>query len=313
MMRRKTFALAGLTGMMLWLVLLWAQGGRGAQFQSPEEARDALLKAAAVSLDAVKNLLGTESEQILRTGDPVQDKMALDNFNARAKQGTKIERDQFNPNRATLLMGNADWPFPIPIVREGGTWHFDVKAGATEVRNRIVGANELDAIEVSEGYVEAQEQYASQDWDGVGIRQFARKVISTPGKKDGLYWPNDADSPVAGLISRAIAEGYHAPTQQRQPYHGYLYKILTSQGPAAVEGARDYIVQELMIAGFALVAWPAEYGVSGYKTFIVNQDGVVYEKDLGPKTNAEAEAMTAFNPDETWDPAPEVSWEPLDE
>jgi hypothetical protein len=307
---------ARLIGIVLigWPVLLCAQSGNGKTFGTPEEARDALLQAAAISARAIRDLLGPESDQISGTGDPVQDKTILENFNARAKKKAKLEVDEWNPKRVTLLVGEEEWPFAIPLVQDGGGWRWDVQAGAIEIRNRIVGANELDAIEICEGYVEAQEQYASVDRDGSGIPQYARKVSSSPGKKDGLYWPEDPDSPIGGLIARAIAEGYRAPSgEQRQPYHGYFYKILTAQGPAAVGGARDYIVQGLMLGGFALVAWPAEYGASGYKTFIVNQDGVVYEQDLGPDTAAEAEAMTEFNPDETWDLAPLVSWEPLDE
>ena len=308
---------AALIGMILiaWPGFVRAQTGSAKTFNTPEEGRDALLKAATVSLDAVRDLLGAGADQILQTGDPVQDKIALDNFNARANQKTELEPDERNTDRVILLIGNEEWPFPIPLVRNRQTWNknwqFDIKAGAEEIRNRIVGANELDTIQVCEGYVEAQQEYASVDRDGSGVPQYARKVSSSPGKKDGLYWPDDPDSPIAGLITRAIAEGYQAPSSQRQTYHGYFYKILTSQGPGAAGGARDYLVQGLMIGGFALVAWPADYGVSGFKTFIVNQDGVVYQKDLGLKTSIEAEKMTAFNPDKTWEQAPKVVYEPL--
>ena len=316
MMRCKAIALI-CTILIGCPVLALAQTGSGKMFSAPEEGRDALLKAAALSLDAVRDLMGPDADRVLHTGDPVQDKAALDRFNARAKEKTELEPDDTNPDKVTLLIGNEEWPFPIPLVRNRqawkNNWQFDVQAGAIEIRNRIVGANELDAIQLCEGYVAAQEEYASADRDGSGIPQYARKVNSSPGKKDGLYWPDDPDSPIAGLVSRAIAEGYAAPSANRQAYHGYFYKILTAQGPAAVGGARDYLVQGLMIGGFALVAWPAEYGISGFKTFIVNQDGVVYEKDLDTKTAAVAQAMTAFNPDETWDKSPVVSWEPLGE
>jgi DUF2950 family protein len=209
-----------------------------------------------------------------------------------------------NPNRATLLLGEEEWPFTVPLVRKNGRWSFDIQEGKAEIRRRIIGGNELDAIEICRGYVEAQQQYAETDWDGNGVLQYARKMISTEGKKDGLYWRGE-DSPVAAGFAKAVAEGYPQPTGTgTTPYHGYFYKILLSQGPNAASGVQDYVVHGMMIGGFALVAWPAEYSVSGIMTFIVNQDGVVYEKDLGPRTSTVAKAMTKFNPDQSWRVSP---------
>jgi hypothetical protein len=286
-------------------LLLCAQKAAGPKtFATPEEARDALVKAAATSLDAVREVFGPGADQVLSTGDPVQDKAALAKFNSRVGEKIQVVPDDDFPERRILLIGNEEWPFPIPLVPNGTSWSFDVKAGAEEIRNRIVGANELDAIQVCQGYVEAQEQYASADWDGNGVNQYAGKIISSPGKKDGLYWPDDPNSPIAGAISKAISEGYAASSGKPTGYHGYFYRVLTGQGPNAKGGARDYMIHDLMIGGFALVAWPVQYGVSGFKTFIVNQDGVVYEKDFGPNTNSAVQALKVFDPDDTWDVSP---------
>lgn len=274
-------------------------------FSTPQEARDALVQAAAKGWDPIREMFGPGSARILHTGDPVQDKTILENFNRRASEKAQVEPDETNLNRATLVLGEEEWPFPVPLVRKSGRWYFDVKEGEAEIHHRIIGGNELDAIEVCQGYVEAQHRYAETDRDGNGIPEYARHIVSSPGKKDGLYWPGD-DSPVAEAFARAVAEGYSPGGGSPKPYHGYLYKILTGQGPNAADGARDYLVHNLMIGGFALIAWPVEYGVSGIKTFLVNQDGIVYEKDLGPQTRTLANGVTRFNPDRTWDLAPLV-------
>jgi len=267
-------------------------------FGSPEEAQDALAQASAKGLDALRDLMGLGSGDVLRTGDPVEDKNLLDKFNRRVAEKIQVQADPMNSNHATLLIGNEEWPFAVPVMRNGGRWYFDVKEGKAEIRRRIIGGNELDTIEVCRGYVEAQEMYAQTDWNKKGVLQYASKIVSTPGHKDGLYWPGD-DSPIAEGIAKAVAQGYTSPGSGKG-YHGYLYKILLSQGPDAEGGEQDYIVHGLMIGGFALVAWPIEYGASGIMTFIVNQDGVVYEKNLGPQTGALAKAMTKFNPDKSW-------------
>jgi hypothetical protein len=234
----------------------------------------------------------------------VADQNLLQRFNQRAKEKVQLMPDAMNPNRVLVLVGEDEWPFAVPLKRVNGKWSFDLEEGKAEIRRRIIGGNELDAMQVCRGYVEAQEIYAQTDWEGKGVAQYARKLVSSPGKKDGLYWPGE-DSPVAAAIAKAALEGYGTPGAVPKAYHGYFYKVLLAQGPAAKGGARDYIVRDLMIGGFALVAWPAEYGVSGITTFIVNRDGVVFEKDLGPATRRLAQAMTAFNPDSSWQEAPE--------
>jgi hypothetical protein len=277
-----------------------AQTAATKTFATSEEARDALLQAAKGGTDALRALFGPGSEDIVRTGDPVQDKQLVDRFNARVAEKSELVPDPFNPDEVTLAIGNDDWPFAIPLVRKNGRWHWDIQEGKTEIRNRVVGQNELDAIDVCLGYVDAQYEYAEEDRTGKGVLQYASKLVSSPGKKDGLYWPG-VDSPVAESVAKATAEGYPPPQGGGQPYHGYRFKVLTGQGASAYGGAKNYVIQGFMIGGFGLVAYPAEYGVSGIKTFIVNQDGVVYEKDLGPQTATLARAMTRFNPDKTWD------------
>jgi hypothetical protein len=281
--------------------LLRAESSGPKTFSSPEEARDALVKAAAGGIDALKELFGIGSAEILTTGDPVQDKKVLERFQRQIAEAAKLDVDANTPDRIEVLIGAEEWPFAVPLLRKNGRWYFDKVEGRQEIRDRNIGGNELDAIEVCRGFVEAQQIYVDTDWEKKGVPQYARKIISTPGKKDGLYWPGE-DSPVAEPFARAIAEGYR---DKRQPYHGYYYKVLFGQGPAARDGARDYILQNLMIGGFALIAWPAEYGVSGIKSFVVNQDGIVYEKDLGPKTGTLAPAITKFNPDPTWEESPQ--------
>jgi len=286
-------------------VLLVAQTGGRATFNTPEEARDALIQAAAQGMDAVKIFFGPGAADIVRTGDAVADKNVLERFNRLAAEKTALEADPMNPNRMTLLIGGVEWPFAVPLDRKNGRWSFDIAEGKAEIRRRTIGGNELDAIEICRGYVEAQEQYAAVPRDGNAVPQYARKIVSSEGRQDGLYWPGE-DSPVAAAFAKAVAQGYSAtPAGAPRPYHGYLYKVLLAQGPGASGGAQDYVVKGLMIGGFALVAWPAEYGISGIKTFIVNQGGIVYEKDLGPNTGVAVKAMTRFNPDQSWVASPD--------
>ena len=282
--------------------LLVAQAPAPKTFATPEEARDALLAAAGKGLEAVRTFFGPGPD-VVRSGDPVEDKNLLDAFVKRAEEKTKLEEDEVSPNRMVLLIGENEWPFSVPLVQQNGRWYWDIKEGRAEMRRRLIGFNELDAIEVCRGFVEAEEDYAETDWNGNGVHEYAAKMISSEGKKDGLYWPGE-DSPVSAAIARAAAQGYSfggAP----KPYHGYYYKVLLSQGPDADDGARDYVVHGMMIGGFALVAWPAEYGTSGIMSFIVNQDGTVYQKDLGAQTATVAKAMTRFNPDQSWTEVPE--------
>ena len=286
--------------------LMAARTGDRKTFSSPEEARDALIQAAAVGLDEVRVLFGPASAAILRTGDDIEDKNAVAAFNRLAAEKTQLQVDEMNPNRVTLLVGAVEWPFSVPLTRTGDRWFWDVEEGKAEVRRRTIGGNELDAMNICRGYVEAQQLYAESDWDGNGVFEYASRIVSTEGSRNGLYWPGE-DSPVAAPFARAVAEGYK-PGVTPKPYHGYLYKVLLGQGSQAPGGAQEYVVKGFMIGGFALVAWPAEYGVSGIMTFLVNHEGVVYEKDLGPPTSTLARAMTTFNPDKTWRVAPE---EPL--
>jgi hypothetical protein len=275
-------------------------------FGSPEEASDALILAAEqFDVAALKAMLGPDGEDLVVTEDTVQDKNQLSEFAAEGRAQSRVVRDPDDPKVATLSVGIEDWPLPIPIVEEGGKWRFDSAAGREELLYRRIGRNELDAIEVCRGYVEAQFEYAAQKHDGALVNQYAQRIVSTPGKQDGLAWqaPDGAWlGPVGEGIARVIADGY---TDRLDPYHGYFFKILKGQGPAAPMGQMDFVVKGAMIGGFALVAAPADYGVSGVKTFIVAHTGVVYEKDLGPQTIDEFRAMDRFNPDSTWSPVEE--------
>lgn len=207
----------------------------------------------------------------------------------------------------TLTVGRSNWPFPVPIVRRDGTWFFDTQAGREEILNRRIGENELNTIEVCRACVLAQREYFARDWDNDDVFEYARRFRSTPGKKDGLYWPVAGDeepSPLGPLVAQAHAEGYGKKegekSEKRSPYHGYYFKILTKQGMNAPGGKYDYVINGHMIGGFAIVAWPAEYGSSGIMTFIVNQRGKVYQKDLGPNTAEIGKEMTEYNPDGEW-------------
>jgi hypothetical protein len=274
-------------------------------FDTPKAAAEALVAAAeSYDLPALKEILGPDGVDLVSTKDPVQDKNQLAAFAAKAHEKSEIVPDAKNPNLAILSVGDQDWPMPIPIVRKGGKWLFDSKAGSKEVLYRRIGRNELDAIEACHNYVEAQHDYALEKHDGSSLNQYAQKVISSEGKQDGLVWRNPDGTfggPLGEELGRAIAEGY---SKKSEPYHGYYFKILKGQGPAAPLGRIDFVVKGVMIGGFALVAAPAEHRVTGVKTFIVSHDGVVYEKDLGPDTAKIAAEMTTYNPDKTWRKVP---------
>jgi len=274
----------------------------GAQtFDTPEQAADAFIAAAdKFDVAALARILGPGQEDLVTSGDGVQDRKRAAEFAAHAREKKAVRIDPKDPNHGTLIVGKEDWPAPIPMVKHDGKWSFDAAAGRDELLRRRIGGNELDAIQICHGFVEAQYDYAFQKRDGYEVNQFAQRVISTPGKHDGLAWRN-ADGtlggPIGERIADAIEEGY---TTKSQPYHGYYFKVLKGQGPAAPHGAMDFVVKGVMIGGFALVAAPAEYGSSGIKTFIVSHSGVVYEKDLGPNTLEEFKKMQRFNPDKTW-------------
>ena len=270
-------------------------------FESPKQAADALIEAAGkFDESALAQIFGAGGEDIAFTGELAQDRKHAADFATEAKEKESISIDPKNGNRAFLLVGNEDWPFPVPLVRTSSKWSFDANAGRQELLYRRIGANELDAIQVCHGYVEAQYDYAFQKREGYDVNQYAQRIVSSPGKQDGLAWQT-ADGtwagPIGEKIARAIEQGY---TSSAEPYHGYYFKILKGQGPAAQLGEMDYVVKGVMIGGFALVAAPAEYGVTGVKTFIVSQDGVVYQKDLGLKTLDAFKSMELFNPDKSW-------------
>ena len=276
-------------------------------FETPEEAGEALILAAErFDVPTLKEIFGPDGLDLVVTEDPVHDRNQLAAFAAEARKQIRVAKDPENPQVAVLSVGIDDWPVPMPIVEEGGRWRFDSAAGREEILLRRIGQNELDAIKVCHGYVEAQYEYASQKHDGAAVNQYAQRVISTPGKQDGLAWrgPDGAwHGPVGETIARAIEEeGYK---EQPSPYHGYYFRILKGQGPAAPLGEMDFVVRGVMIGGFALVAAPAEYEVTGVKTFIVSHTGTVYEKDFGPQTLDEFRAMERFNPDSTWTPIAE--------
>src|SRR5437868_3877319 len=272
------------------------------QFDTPKQAADALIQVAAnFDVAGAKEILGPDSEDIVSSEDPVQDKNRAAEFAAKAKEKTSIEMDKKNPNVAILLVGNDNFSLPIPIVKRKGKWSFDTKVGREEILNRRIGANELNAIAICRGFVEAQHEYAMEKHDGSKVNQYAQRVLSTPGKHDGLAWQNPDGTwggPVGEEIAKALEEGYSA--QAGKPYHGYYFKVLKGQGPAAAMGEMDFVVGGAMIGGFALAAAPAEYRVTGVMTFIVGPDGVVYEKDLGPDTLKTFQSMDKYNPDKTW-------------
>lgn len=269
-------------------------------FPTPQEAAQALVDAAGQSdTAALLKLFGPQGTDIVQSGDAAEDKASRAEFTRRAHEKMDVRIEPSNPGRATVIFGNDNWPFPVPLMRaKSGQWHFDAARGRTEILARRIGRNELVAIDVARGYVEAQMEYASHDFDADGILEYAQKIVSSAGKKDGLYWDGQPENLVPKDF--AMAADAIAAAGKRTPYHGYYFHILTAQGPDAPGGAHNYIVKGEMIGGFALIAYPAEYGVSGIKTFIVNQDGMVYEKDLGPTTTTLAHLTAAFNPGKGW-------------
>ena len=272
-------------------------------FDTPKQAADALVQVAAnFDVAAAKEILGPDSEDIVSSEDPVMDKNRALAFAAKAKEKNSIQIDKKDPKRAILLVGNDDFPLPIPIVKRKGKWLFDTKVGREEILNRRIGANELNAIEICRGFDEAQHEYAQEKHDDSKVNQYAQRIISSPGKHDGLAWQN-ADGtwggPVGEEVAKALEQGYTQQSQP-QPYHGYYFKVLKGQGPAAPMGEMDFVVGGPMIGGFALAAAPAEYRVTGVQTFIVGPDGIVYEKDLGPDTLKLFQSMDRYNPDKTW-------------
>lgn len=271
-------------------------------FETPEDAVSALVAALQKGDMAVlQGLLGPGSEQLLDSGDAVQD--ASDRADFLAAYAAKHALIDDGADRKVLVTGEDDWPMPIPIVKRDGRWHFDGEAGIDEIIYRRVGANELGAIDVCRGFVEAQLEYASEGRDGDPPGIYALKLISDEGLHNGLYWATEEGepaSPAGPFVAAAAEEGYRRVEGERRPYHGYYYRMLYAQGPNANGGAREYFKDGLLTEGFALIAWPADYGSSGVQTFIVNQDGVVFQKDLGEDTATAVESIESFDPDSSW-------------
>jgi len=277
--------------------------GKGEIFDSPDKAVEALVGAVKKNeVQAIISIFGPEGEKILFSGDPVADQSDRERFLALFKERHILAGK--GSGKEFLILGNAQWPFPIPLVKQDNRWHFDVLVGKEELLDRRIGKNELDVINVMTTYVDAQNEYAEKDLDGNGIRAFASRLRSDPGKKNGLYWPvkeGEAMSPMGPLVAAAVQRGYTRKGGKLSPYHGYYYKSLLAQGAHANGGAYDYRVREKMILGYALLAYPAKYGVSGIMTFMVNQQGVIYEKDLGKDTPSLAAEILKFDPDKSWD------------
>ena len=270
-------------------------------FDKPTEAMHALIAAVRTGDQAqLLAVLGPDAKDLIDSGDPVADKNNREHFVKmyEAKHSIAV----LAPGYDTLIVGVNDWPVPIPIVRDGITWYFDSARGRDEVVNRRIGENELGAIAVCEGYVRAQMEYAANGHDGLPAGLYAQRFASEPGKQNGLYWPVAAgkpQSPLGPAVAAATAEGYGGSSSP-EPYHGYIYKRLSEQGADAPGGSKSFVVNGKQSGGFGLLAYPAKYGTSGIMTFIVNQGGVIYQKDLGDDTEREAPSITSFNPDQTW-------------
>jgi hypothetical protein len=269
-------------------------------FGSPEDAVQSLATAVrAHDLDEMLAVLGPGSKELISSGDNAADRTGREKFLRAYDQANTLQQDA--PNKMTLCIGADNWPMPIPIVKKGPAWVFDVPKGKQEILNRRIGRNELQVIDVLHAYVDAQHEYATKDCRGSGKVEFAQRLISTEGNRDGLYWEakeGEEESPLGPLVAQAAKEGYLNP--DLQPFHGYYFKILKGQGKHADGGAYNYVVKGKMILGFAIIAYPAEYGNSGIMTFIVNQAGTIYQKKLGKNTTRSAEVLKIFDPDKTW-------------
>ena len=305
--RSGSLCLASLIGIMTVVIFLsgayaplFATSIKQKSFPSPEEAVNALVVAVrANDKQELLAILGSGGMELISSGDEVADKAGREKFLKAYNEMNKLEKA--SANKIILHLGKDDWSLPIPVVEKSKKWLFDTKAAKEEILNRRIGRNELRVMDVLHAYVDAQHEYASKDCNGGGKVEFAQRLISTKGKRDGLYWDakeGEAESPLGPLVAQAAKEGY--PHADLQPFHGYYFKILKGQGKHADGGAYNYVVKGKMILGFALVAFPAEYGNSGVMTFIVNHDGVVYQKDLGRNTEKAAQAMKVFDPDRTW-------------
>ena len=273
------------------------------RFATPEEAVAALIASAkAGDLDEVLALFGPEGKELVASSDPATARKNRDVFEVATSERWRLA--DLRPDAKELIVGNEDWPFPIPIVKDASGWRFDTAAGKEEILARRIGRNELAVIGTCHAYVTAQRLFAKNGHDGKPAGLYARKFNSDAGTQNGLYWPSkrgEPRSPLGDMVAAAAEDGYGlAARTEAAPFHGYNFRILTAQGPAAPGGAMDYVKDDQMSGGFALIAWPTEYDASGIMTFIVNSEGVVFEKDLGPETAASAKAITRYDPDATW-------------
>jgi hypothetical protein len=295
---------AAAMGLMAITAVSAMAAARQKSFATPAAAVDALMSANRGNhIGELIAILGPEGAKLVHSGDPVADRNGRTRFVAAYDEAHKLERD--GDSKAILIVGADQWPLPIPLVREHARWRFDTKAGADEILNRRIGRNELSVIQVSRAYVTAQRDYAVRNLGPGGSAEYAQHFMSTIGQRDGLYWPvksGEEESPLGPLIAQARAAGYRpgTPHVKPRPYDGYYFRILTQQGPNAAGGARNYVIDNHMTGGFAMITFPATYGDSGIMTFIVNQDGIVYQKNLGPDTTSIAAAMTQYDPDGSW-------------
>lgn len=267
-------------------------------FDSPEAAVQALIDATSKNDSAeLAAVLGSNGQGLLTSGDAGRDQAERREFAQLVNTRHRIERSAMRAGTMILLVGDQDWPFPVPLIQADQRWRFDAGLGALEVRARRVGSNELDAIEICAGYVEAQQAYAAERRAGSATMEYAKNIVSSPGQKDGLYQPGASPELVPQAFADAAVE---TPGRKAKPYHGYYFRVLTEQGSNAPGGPHKYVAGKYMIGGFGLIAWPAEYGVTGVHTFIVNQDNTVYEKDLGAQTSTQAAAIVRYDPDSSW-------------
>jgi hypothetical protein len=289
-----------LGALLVWLPAI-SFGQTPKTFDSAEAAAQALMDAAEKDdVAGLAALFGPAGKDVLTSGDAEQDKKERAEFARLARDKHQLEPGEMNAAVMILSIGSADWPFPVPIVRSKDKWSFDASQGAVEMRARRIGANELDAIEICAGYVEAQTEYAAQDRDNHKMLAYAQHIVSAKGLHDGLYWEGSSESLVPKGFAEAAVETGRASAAKLKPYQGYYFRVLKAQGPNAEGGQHNYIVKDTMIGGFGLVAFPASYGISGIHTFIVNHDGVIYEKDLGSPVTGTATTVTRYDPDKSW-------------
>jgi hypothetical protein len=290
-------------GLLLSGSLAGAVNPVGESFASPQEAARRLVRAVEKDDTAsLLRILGPSAKPILVTQDKVSDMRARERFLTKAQERMVIIGDPTHPGWKLIEMGTDHWPFPVPLVKTGGRWRFDVDRGKREILLRRIGENELTALDVCRGYVEAQNEYYERNPEDASVKQYAQMFISSPGKRDGLYWQSSDsgdESPIGEFVARAMSEGY---VQRGESYHGYRFRILNEQGPQAPGGKMSYLEDGGMTRGFAMIAWPSDYRSTGVMTFIVDRSGIVYERDLGPNTAKTAAEIRAYNPDDTWRP-----------